>query len=103
MGGSSDGVGGFICLDKNEMPCVALHWEHRLKHAIIKHNRIYKEELPHITPHQLRHTFCSRMARAGMSPAKLRYIMGHSDISATYNVYTHLGLEDIQDEMLSIE
>ena len=98
-----DGVRGFICLDKNEMPCVALHWEHRLKRAIIKHNRIYKEELPHITPHQLRHTFCSRMARAGMSPAKLRYIMGHSDISTTYNVYTHLGLEDIQDEMLAIE
>ena len=98
-----DGVRGFICLDKNEMPCVALHWEHRLKRAIIKHNRIYKEELPHITPHQLRHTFCSRMARAGMSPAKLRYIMGHSDINTTYNVYTHLGLEDIQDEMLAIE
>ena len=43
------------------------------------------------------------MARAGMSPAKLRYIVGHSDISTTYNVYTHLGLEDIQDEMLAIE
>ncbi len=43
------------------------------------------------------------MARAGMSPAKLRYIMGHSDINTTYNVYTHLGLEDIQDEMLAIE
>lgn len=29
--------------------------------------------------------------------------MGHSDISTTYNVYTHLGLEDIQNEMLAIE
>ncbi len=29
--------------------------------------------------------------------------MGHSDISTTYNVYTHLGFEDIQDEMLAIE
>lgn len=43
------------------------------------------------------------MARAVMSPAKLRYIMEHSDIGTTYNVYTHLGLEDIQDEMLDIE
>lgn len=43
------------------------------------------------------------MTRAGMSPAKLRYIMWHSDISTTYNAYTHLGLEDIQDEMLAIE
>ena len=54
-----EGVGGFLCSDKNGMPCVALHWEHRLKCAIMKYSRIYKEELPHITPHQLRHTFCT--------------------------------------------
>lgn len=25
-----------------------------------------------------------------MSPAKLKYLMGHSDIATTFNVYTHL-------------
>lgn len=103
QGFAVDGIGGFLCSDKNGMPCVALHWEHRLKYAVMKHNRIYKEELPHITPHQLRHTYCTRMAREGMSPAKLKYLMGHSDIGTTYNTYTHLGLEDVREEVLAIE
>lgn len=98
-----DGVGGFLSLDRNGRPCVALHWEHRITGAVKKHNRIYKEELPHITPHMLRHTFCSRMARNGISPAKLKYLMGHSDISTTYNVYTHLQVDDIRNDLLLIE
>ena len=28
--------------------------------------------------------------------------MGHSDISVTYNVYTHLDFDDAKGEMLSI-
>ena len=39
-------------------------------------------------------------ARSGMSPAKLKYIMGHSDIDTTFNVYTHLGFEDVREDML---
>lgn len=40
------------------------------------------------------------MARKGMDPAKLKYIMGHSDISVTYSTYTHLGFEDVRSDML---
>ena len=29
--------------------------------------------------------------------------MGHSDISVTMNVYTHLGLDDARDEMIRLE
>ena len=29
----------------------------------------------------------------------LQYLMGHSDIGVTLNTYTHLGLEDAQDEL----
>ena len=34
-----------------------------------------------------------------MNPKTLQYLMGHSDISVTMNVYTHLGLEDTATEM----
>ena len=34
-----------------------------------------------------------------MSVKTLQYLMGHSDISVTMNVYTHLKLEDAQDEL----
>ena len=29
--------------------------------------------------------------------------MGHSDISITMNVYTHLGLNDAKEEMIRVE
>ena len=39
------------------------------------------------------------MAKAGMNPKALQYLMGHSDIGVTLNVYTHLGLIDAKEEM----
>jgi len=32
-----------------------------------------------------------------------KYLMGHSDIGVTMNVYTHLGLDDAKDEMIRME
>ena len=92
------GYTGFLFLDKNEMPMVALHWEHYFKHIRTKYNKIYKIQLPKITPHVCRHTFCSNMAKSGMSPKTLQYIMGHADISVTLNTYTHLKFDDAKVE-----
>ena len=93
-----DGYTGFLFLDKNSMPMVALHWEHYFKHIRNKYNSIYKIQLPKITPHVCRHTFCSNMAKSGMNPKTLQYIMGHSDISVTLNTYTHIKFEDAKAE-----
>ena len=76
-----------------------MHWEHRLKHMVNRYNEIYRLQMPSITPHVCRHTYCSNMARSGMNPKTLQYLMGHSDIGVTLNTYTHLGLEDAQDEL----
>jgi integrase len=94
-----DGYTGFLLLDKNEMPMVALHWEKYFKHILDKYNSIYKVQLPKITPHVCRHTFCSNMAKSGMNPKTLQYIMGHSDISVTLNTYSHVGFEDAKEEL----
>ena len=97
-----DGYTGFLFLDKNEMPRIALHWEHYFKHICDKYNKIYRLQMPKVTPHVCRHTYCSRKARQGMNPKTLQYIMGHSDICVTYNTYTHLGLADAREEMEKI-
>ncbi len=94
-----DGYSGFLFLDKKDMPEVALHWEKHFEWALNKHNRIYKEQLPKITPHVCRHTYCSNMAKSGMNPKTLQYLMGHSDIGVTLNTYTHLGLDDAREEL----
>lgn len=59
--------------------------------------------VPYLTrPHVCRHTFCSNMAKSGMNPKTLQYIMGHSDISVTLNVYTHVQFDDAQAELLRV-
>lgn len=93
---------GFLYLDKNEMPMVALHWEKYFQHIREKYNSIYKVQMPIITPHVCRHTFCSNMAKSGMNPKTLQYIMGHSDISVTLNTYTHVKFEDAEEEMKKV-
>ena len=94
-----DGYRGFLFLDDAGLPLVAMHWEHRFNNMVNRYNAIYKEQMPSITPHVCRHTYCSNMARKGMNPKTLQYLMGHSDISVTMNTYTHLGLEDAAEEM----
>ena len=94
-----DGHVGFLFLDKNDMPMVALHWEKCMEHIIQKYNKIYKIQMPKVTPHVCRHTFCSKMAKSGMNPKTLQYIMGHSDISVTLNTYTHVNFDDAKEEL----
>ena len=85
------------------MPLVAMHWEHRFNSMVGRYNEIYKVQMPNITPHVCRHTYCSNMAKSGMNPKTLQYLMGHSDIGVTLNTYTHLGLEDAEDELKRLE
>lgn len=94
-----DGYSNFLYLDQNGMPMVALHWEKYFQFIREKYNKLYKEPLPTITPHVCRHTYCSNMAKSGINPKTLQYLMGHSDIAVTLNVYTHVGLEDAEKEL----
>ena len=59
--------------------------------------------LPHISAHTFRHTACTRMAEAGIQPKTLQYILGHSDMSITMNVYTHAQYDNVKKEVESIE
>ena len=84
---------------KTEMPMVALHWEKYFQHICKKYNSIYKVQMLKVTPHVCRHTFCFNMAKSGMNPKTLQYLMGHSDIGVTMNTYTHIGYDDAKEEL----
>lgn len=43
------------------------------------------------------------MAKAGMNPKILQYLMEHSDISVTMNVYTHIGFDNAEKELKRME
>lgn len=98
-----DGYGGFLFLDKNGRPMVALHWEKYMQHAREKYNREHLLQLPPITPHVCRHTYCTNMANSGMNPKTLQYLMGHSDVSVTLNIYTHTGYGDAKKELARLK
>lgn len=68
-----------------------------------RYNDIYRVQMPNIAPHVCRHTYCSNQAKAGMNPKTLQYLMGHSDISVTMNVYTYIGLDDAEKELRRME
>ena len=61
----------FACL-----PLVAMHWEHRFNCMVRRYNDIFRVQMPNITTHVCRHTYCSNRARAGMNPKTLQYLMG---------------------------
>jgi len=39
------------------------------------------------------------MAKSGMNPKTLQYLMGHSEIGVTLNVYTHVDFDDAKAEV----
>ncbi len=39
------------------------------------------------------------MAKKGINPKTLQYLMGHGDISTTLNTYTHVKYEDAKAEI----
>lgn len=98
-----DGHSGFLLLDKNGKPCVAMHIEHHMQWAMKKYRKKYPNDpLPTVTPHVLRHTFCTDMANAGMDIKDLQYLMGHSDAEVTLNVYTHASYAHAESSMQKI-
>ena len=80
-----DGYKDFLFLNQNGYPKTASSYESMFKGLVKKYNKQHKENeaLPNITPHTMRHTFCTRLANAGMNPKALQYIMGPVS-------YTHL-------------
>jgi len=52
--------------------------------------------------HALRHTFISNLARAGVHPRNAQALARHSTIDLTMNVYTHVAVGDLHDDVESL-
>lgn len=98
-----DGYSGFLLLDNNGNPKILQHIENELRLAMKKYKKQNPDAtLPNITPHIFRHTFCTNMANAGMDIKTLQYLMGHSDVGVTMNVYTHASYDRAAEQMEKI-
>ena len=98
-----DGYSGFIALKRSGK----LQARYDIEHVFHDLRRAYNRDNPDkqihtLSPHVLRHTFCTNMANAGMDVKNLQYIMGHADVSMTLNVYTHATYTHASAQMLKL-
>ena len=91
-----DGHSGFLFLDKSGMPKVAMHLENYMRGLQARFEQAYGKPVPRITPHVLRHTFCTNVQQAGLDVKSLQYLMGHSNASVTLDVYTHSSFDSVE-------
>ena len=91
-----DGYSGFLFLDKDGKPKVAMHLENYMRGMQRKYVKKHENTLPSVTPHVLRHTFCTNAQQAMLDVKSLQYLMGHSTASVTLDVYTHSDFESAE-------
>lgn len=97
-----DGYSGFLFVSESGKPYLAYHYQTVLRRAVQRYNKTHAEQLPKISPHVLRHTFCTRLASKNMNPKSLQYIMGHADINITLNLYSHVSLDAVKAEVVKL-
>ncbi len=100
----ADGRTGFLFLSKRGALMTGARYDDLFRRIVRKYDKGDRPALPDVmTPHTLRHTFCTNMANRGMNPKTLQYIMGHSDIKMTLGYYAHVTSASAMDEMRRID
>ncbi len=85
-----DGYSGFLFINRNGNPRTNIEYDGIFNRIVKKYNKCHEEKLTKkMTPHTLRHTFCTNWANDGINPHTLQYIMGHKNITMTLSYYTH--------------
>lgn len=55
-----------------------------------------------VTLHELRHTYITSLARAGVHPKVMQELAGHSSVDVSMQIYSHLSLEDKRAAVASL-
>ena len=109
-----DGYKGFIFMAKSGRPLMPNAINNILYNIVDAYNKkevqIAKTEhgnaelLPKVSAHIMRHTACTRMAEKRIDVKALQYIMGHTHIDVTMDVYNHVSeMSRIESEITRLE
>lgn len=55
-----------------------------------------------LTLHELRHTFLTNLAQAGVHPAVMQKLAGHASINTTMKIYTHVNNDDMVEAVQNV-
>lgn len=53
-------------------------------------SRLSKKTGIKVYPHLFRHTYATRLLKAGASPERVKYLLGHKSVETTLDVYSHV-------------
>lgn len=95
-----DGYTDFLFCTCHGTPTEARSWNRRLTNIVAAYNQTHDFKLREITPHVLRHTFCSNEIKKGTSIKIVQYLLGHTKADTTLNIYSHVTYDDVQKAVL---
>ena len=69
----------------------------------LKNKRKSLDVFEHVSPHALRHTFATRALENGIPPKVVQEILGHSSITITLDLYTHVLDKTKSEEIMKLQ
>lgn len=85
-----DGYSDFVFYNSARNPYTAGFIFDTIQGIVTDHNREREIQIPKISPHTFRHTFCTRLCEIEPNVKLVQEIMGHKRISTTLDVYTEI-------------
>lgn len=82
--------GMFLFSSRNHTLVTKTSYQNMWKQIIRKMNSVSKIPINEITAHHLRHTYATDLFYAGVDIKTCQYLLGHSSIKTTLDIYTHL-------------
>lgn len=97
-----DGYTDFLFYSKRGNLTNCANFNSSLKVLVNNYNKSVKSDLKieYISAHILRHTGCTRKAEDGMDLKVIQYLMGHSSSKITNDVYNHVNVDRVENNML---
>jgi len=102
FGANVDGYTGFVLHTRTGLPILTARFNDYAHKIVDQYNATHEDQLPNVTCHICRHTFCTRMAELDMNPNALKKIMGHASYTTTQKVYISVEDEFVNEEFYRV-
>lgn len=85
-----EGYSGFVFVNTARNPYTPGFIFDLIQNIVDDYNKENVDELPKISPHTFRHTFCTRMCEIEPNVKLVQEVMGHKHLQTTMDIYTEI-------------
>lgn len=102
FGSNVDGYTGFVLHTRTGLPILTARFNDYARKVTTYYNDNHEDQLPNVSCHICRHTFCTRMAELNMNPSALQKMVGHASYQTTADVYISVDDDFVNKEFLEL-